>query len=104
MSRDKSPDKTTSGPQSEPSDANTTAKRRKRFIAGAVCPECRAVDRLVVDQIDPETQQRTCVACGFADQVATSQSGAIPRGKAEKSPVSTTPVQTVRLMDPKGNS
>lgn len=39
---------------------------RKRFVAGAVCPSCQAMDRLVVWQgSDPQT--RECVACGYKD-------------------------------------
>lgn len=37
---------------------------RKRFIAGAVCPRCAAMDRIVVDL---DTDRRECVACGFSD-------------------------------------
>ena len=37
---------------------------RRRFIAGAVCPRCAAMDRIVVDL---DTDRRECVACGFSD-------------------------------------
>ncbi len=77
------------------------ATPKRRFIAGAVCPECRAVDRLVVRQLEGGTQERTCVSCGFTDQVGPAQVGAVPRGKAERPTGSgTVPVQTVRVMDP----
>ncbi len=36
----------------------------RRFIAGAVCPRCGEMDKLVVDS---ETRQRECVSCGFSD-------------------------------------
>jgi uncharacterized metal-binding protein (TIGR02443 family) len=36
----------------------------RRFIAGAVCPRCAQMDKTV---IDPETDQRICVHCGFAE-------------------------------------
>lgn len=39
---------------------------RPRFIAGAVCPECRAVDRLVLETVG-SAEQRRCVACGYTD-------------------------------------
>ncbi|MCL6268494.1 YheV family putative metal-binding protein [Sansalvadorimonas sp. 2012CJ34-2] len=39
---------------------------KKRFIAGAVCPKCAAVDRLVMFEEDGETI-RECVECGFTD-------------------------------------
>ena len=41
----------------------------RRFIAGAVCPQCRAVDRIVVE--DTESGRcRRCVSCGYADAFA----------------------------------
>ena len=39
-------------------------KQRRRFIAGAVCPRCGEMDRIVVDL---DTDQRECVSCGFSD-------------------------------------
>lgn len=39
---------------------------QKRFIAGAVCPQCGAMDRLVIFTLD-EKNHRECVACGFSD-------------------------------------
>lgn len=38
---------------------------RRRFIAGAVCPRCGAMDRIVVDL---ETDRRECVSCGFSEE------------------------------------
>ncbi|PWC09911.1 YheV family putative zinc ribbon protein [Brenneria corticis] len=37
---------------------------RKRFIAGAVCPECQALDTLAVGRED-QTEVVTCVKCGY---------------------------------------
>jgi uncharacterized metal-binding protein (TIGR02443 family) len=37
---------------------------RRRFIAGAVCPRCALMDKMVVDQ---DTDQRMCVNCGFSE-------------------------------------
>ena len=39
-------------------------KQRRRFIAGAVCPRCAEMDRVVVDL---DTDQRECVSCGFSE-------------------------------------
>ena len=36
---------------------------KRRFIAGAVCPRCSEMDKIVVDL---ETDSRECVACGYA--------------------------------------
>jgi uncharacterized metal-binding protein (TIGR02443 family) len=38
--------------------------RRRRFIAGAVCPRCALIDKIVVDL---DTDQRICVSCGFSE-------------------------------------
>ena len=37
---------------------------RRRFIAGAVCPRCAQMDKIVVNL---DTDQRECVACGFSE-------------------------------------
>ncbi len=42
-----------------------TPPQRRRFIAGAVCPRCGAMDKLVVDM---DTQRRECVACDFSEE------------------------------------
>ena len=39
-----------------------TPKRKKQFIAGAVCPKCSDVDSLI---LYPESQTIECVSCGF---------------------------------------
>lgn len=37
---------------------------RRRFIAGAVCPRCALMDKIVVDL---DTDTRHCVSCGFSE-------------------------------------
>jgi uncharacterized protein len=37
---------------------------RRRFIAGAVCPRCALMDKIVVDL---DSDQRVCVSCGFSE-------------------------------------
>jgi len=37
---------------------------RRRFIAGAVCPRCAVMDKIVVDL---DSDRRECVACGFSE-------------------------------------
>jgi uncharacterized metal-binding protein (TIGR02443 family) len=37
----------------------------KRFIAGAVCPRCGVMDRIVVA---PDGESRECIACDFSDE------------------------------------
>ena len=77
---------------------------KRRFIAGAVCPDCRAQDRLRVDYwhtADGEEQQQCCVACGYSrrDVAGGEALPTLPRiRRGQQSP----PVQAqpVRLLDP----
>ncbi|MFA0809651.1 YheV family putative zinc ribbon protein [Microbulbifer epialgicus] len=41
---------------------------KKRFIAGAVCPRCSEMDRIVNYQEDGKNY-RECVSCGFKDEI-----------------------------------
>lgn len=43
-------------------------KATKRFIAGAVCPKCSELDKLVMFK-EEEKQYRECVSCGFRDEM-----------------------------------
>lgn len=49
-----------------------TTKVKKRFIAGAVCPRCSAMDRLVMYKEDGR-EFRECVSCGFKDEMRFKQ-------------------------------
>ncbi len=42
-----------------------TDQTRRRFIAGAVCPRCALMDKILVDM---DTDQRLCVSCGFSEE------------------------------------
>lgn len=41
---------------------------KKRFIAGAICPRCKAADRIVMYRVG-EIDYRECVECGFRDEM-----------------------------------
>ena len=41
---------------------------KKRFIAGAVCPSCGLMDKIVMFR-EGEFDFRECVRCGFKDQI-----------------------------------
>ena len=41
----------------------------KRFIAGAVCPKCSAMDKLVMYRNEQDEQVRECVSCGYSDKI-----------------------------------
>ena len=46
-------------------------KIQKRFIAGAVCPRCSQMDKLVMYKQAGKTF-RECVSCGFSDEMRFS--------------------------------
>ncbi len=42
-------------------------KQHRRFIAGAVCPKCAEMDRLIIYSND-EGSFRECVSCDYIDK------------------------------------
>lgn len=80
-----------------------------RFIAGAVCPQCREIDRIVVRDTGAGLEQ-ACIACGFSQPApqATQKGqkaidGLVPRGKPERRSVADNASigsQPVRFIDP----
>jgi len=79
----------------------------KRFIAGAVCPRCKAMDKLRM-YVDGSDQIRECVSCGYSDKM-NSQGDIIadeiktrvnePR-LGEKPLAHEEEVQSVQIIDP----
>ncbi|MFT6387094.1 MAG: putative metal-binding protein (TIGR02443 family) [Cellvibrionaceae bacterium] len=49
-----------------------TEKVKKRFIAGAICPRCSAMDKLMMYK-ENEKDKRECVSCGFKDEMHFKQ-------------------------------
>lgn len=49
----------------------------KRFIAGAVCPACSAMDTIRMYEVDG-VPNRECVACGYADTL-DERGNSVPR-------------------------
>lgn len=41
---------------------------KKRFIAGAICPRCSKMDKIVMFKKDG-VDIRECVSCGFSDEM-----------------------------------
>ena len=60
---------------------------RRRFIAGAVCPRCARMDKILVDL---DTDHRECVSCGFSE----GRPGQPAASSTSKSPVSVQEVPT----------
>lgn len=79
-------------------EATPKAPRRPRFIAGAICPSCKAMDRLVVDM---ETDERSCVDCGFKEkrpqQVSEEPTTRVTRGSARLVETAAEPVKFLSL-------
>jgi uncharacterized metal-binding protein (TIGR02443 family) len=46
---------------------------KKRFIAGAICPRCKELDKLMMYKLDGQ-EVRECVACDFKDELQFKQS------------------------------
>lgn len=72
----------------------------RRFIAGAVCPRCGKMDKIVVDM---KTEQRECVACDFSEARPEDKSSKelptrVSRPAARRVE---TPAEAVTLIDPK---
>jgi len=53
---------------------------RRRFIAGAVCPRCAQMDKIVVNL---DTDQRECVACGFSEKRPAQSPGTVAGDSAD---------------------
>ncbi|MEM1112887.1 MAG: YheV family putative metal-binding protein [Pseudomonadota bacterium] len=73
---------------------------RRRFIAGAVCPRCGAMDKIVVNL---DTDSRECVACGFSEErpADTGSVKEVPtRVNRASARLVETPAEAVTLVDP----
>lgn len=68
----------------------------KRFIAGAVCPRCGEMDRIVMYR-EGERQYRECVSCGFHDEIRLQTA---PREVQTRVSGSADEAKPVRLIDP----
>lgn len=77
---------------------------RRRFIAGAVCPRCGAMDRIVIDL---DTDQRECVACDFSEARPGTAAGAAAELPTRVSRPAARRVETaaevITLIDPDKN-
>lgn len=81
----------------------------RRFIAGAVCPRCAEMDKIVMYRVSDTEQVRECVKCGFKDAISDTQSAA-PEEPAtrvnqprvgEQALPHEEPVSVVKLLDPR---
>ena len=84
--------------------------RPRRFIAGAVCPRCALMDKIVVD---PDTDQRECVSCGFSEARPDLPEAPVTQDKPREIATRVnraaarrveTPSEAVTLIDPRRDS
>jgi|TARA_R110000796_G_scaffold88164_2_gene189730 uncharacterized protein len=71
----------------------------KRFIAGAVCPACSAMDTIRMYEVDG-VPNRECVACGYADTLderGNSVPREVPTRVTKAKPVEPSKAQTVQF-------
>ena len=48
-------------------------KTNKRFIAGAVCPKCSEMDKLIMYKNDEGRETRECVVCDYIDVMKSDE-------------------------------
>lgn len=76
-----------------------------RFIAGAICPQCGAMDRTRLE-VDGQRRRRHCVACGGEEVIDDTLASDLPAGRLDRSstpvsrPFAAADVMPVRLIDP----
>lgn len=54
------------------SDDQLLPDTRKRFVAGAKCPQCQALDKIMMFRRDG-VQHQECVSCGYHAEMAFEQ-------------------------------
>lgn len=47
-------------------------RTKRRFIAGATCPKCQALDTISL-YVENNVEKLECVACGYAESQADKQ-------------------------------
>ncbi|MCK0770166.1 YheV family putative zinc ribbon protein [Chromohalobacter canadensis] len=75
----------------------------KRFIAGAICPRCAAMDRIRAWEHNG-IRYRECVSCDYLEQLAIDENGfaenLTTRVNQPREDDTSDDIQTVRLIDP----
>ena len=75
---------------------------KRRFIAGAICPECQLMDKLVMYQQEDQ-RIRECVQCGFSEVASRSFNSSqeiTTRVNRQSTDTQDETIQRVRLIDP----
>ncbi len=70
----------------------------KRFIAGAICPRCGELDKLVMFRRE-ERAFRECVSCGFADEIMAQSPTRLATRVDDPSPSTDAAIAPVKFVD-----
>lgn len=76
---------------------------KRRFIAGAVCPRCAVMDRIVMFQEEGD-QYRECVSCGFREKLVTDDAPREPETRISRAPKADPAVQPIRFFPNPGKA
>lgn len=71
--------------------------KKKRFVAGAICPRCEALDKIVVYSLEGKNY-RECVACDFKDELHFVTKKTELDTRVNKTEVEDVPVQVVNIV------
>lgn len=74
----------------------TRAVATKRFIAGAVCPRCGEIDRIVAFT-ENQVNRKECVACGFNETLDKAAFLVEPETRVTRQRKSETKAQPIRF-------
>lgn len=82
--------------------ADQITRPKGRFIAGAVCPRCSAMDRIIITE---DTDSRFCIDCGFTDARPEPPAPELPQTRVTRPAARRveTVAEAVRLIDPKAD-
>lgn len=71
---------------------------KRRFMAGAVCPRCSEMDKLVVYHLDGK-DYRECVSCGFKEEMRVNLAPSELTTRVNHTDAQTEEVQVVNIVD-----
>ena len=54
-------------------------RRKKRFIAGAACPKCKAIDTMMLYK-EQGVEKVECVSCGYQQSQTDDEVAAVSQG------------------------
>lgn len=74
-------------------------RKPRRFIAGAVCPKCAEMDKIVMYQ-DQNQTRRECVKCGYQDSLEDISAQEISTRVTPKPKANQADVQPLKFFGP----